>query len=85
MTNFEVWKQHFIKQAKGLIPHEQSFYPVTTENTKQSDSSTPVKLVSPMQDVVERAKTDISNPTTPIYDPITGIMRQSVKRSRTVI
>ena len=84
--DFEIWKRHFINQAKGLIPHQDRFYQVTSEKGSgegmQNDKH-PITIVSPMQQIVERAKTDIINPS-PIYDPVTGVVRHSVKRARTV-
>jgi hypothetical protein len=84
--NFDVWKQHFVKQAKGLLPREDSFYPVTTEvnaNRSISDGQIKVDLVSPVQQAVERAESDI-NSYTPIYDPVTGVTRHSSGKLRSV-
>lgn len=85
-NNFEVWKNHFINQARGLIPHQEKFYSVTVDKgggAEVGKNNESINLVSPMQQVVERAKTDISNPTN-IYDPVTGIIRHSSTRPRTV-
>jgi hypothetical protein len=84
--NFDVWKQHFVKQAKGLLPREDNFYPMTTEanvNRSISDGQIKVNLVSPVQQAVERAESD-ANSYTPIYDPVTGVTRHSSGKFRSV-
>lgn len=84
-NNFEVWKNHFIRQAKGLIPHEKQFYQVTTEkgDSEKIKNDHNVTLVSPMQEVVERAKTNINNPI-PTYDPVTGVVRHLARKPRSI-
>jgi len=84
--SFLAWKQHFIKQAKGLVPHQDSFYNVTTErNAGNGDTSSNIKttLVSPVQQMVERAKSDVIEGSA-IYDPVTGVMRHSGRKVRRV-
>lgn len=80
--NFNVWKQHFINQAKGLIPHQDQFYKVITagreEGSKEDEKN--VKIISPLKGIVERAE----NAPTNIYDPTTGVIRQSLKKPRKV-
>lgn len=79
---FQVWKDHFISQARGNLPHQKGFYNVS-EQLGQGGSAS-IKLVSPTQQVVERAKSTLSNsedmqaPT--IYDPVTGVMQSTSKK-----
>jgi len=83
---FTAWKQHFVKQAKGLVPHEDTFYNVTTEKSGEkafSNANPNVTLVSPVQQLVERAKNDKPETST-IYDPVTGVMRQSATKHQRV-
>lgn len=74
--NFQEWKQHFIDQAKGLIPHEKKFYRVSQQKVKEPTREVNIKMVSPTEQVVERAKATISNPPTK-YDPVSGLMLKS--------
>jgi len=83
--NFAIWKQHFINQAKGLIPHQEKFYKVASEKGGGGKGLTSgeFKMVSPTQEVVERAKTQPPLPVS-IYDPISGLMTHSSGRPRSV-
>jgi len=81
--NFSVWKEHFIKQAKGLIPHENYFYRVVTagrEEGSMEEGKNNVKVVTPLAQIVERAK----NAPTDTYDPTTGVIRQLLSKPRKV-
>lgn len=82
---FSVWKRHFENQARGLIPHDNAFYKVSSDSKKrgEGDSESKVSLVSPTQQVVERAKNQIKYHDT-IYDPVTGIMLHSTGKPRSV-
>jgi hypothetical protein len=71
--NFEVWKTHFINQARGLIPHEKIFYRVSEQKGKGNEEK--LKIVTPTQQIVERAKSNLSDPPV-VYDPVTGITNQ---------
>ncbi|MEK6266753.1 MAG: hypothetical protein N2B06_18590 [Clostridium sp.] len=71
---FQTWKHHFIQQAKGLIPHQKRFYKVSMQQGK-GDQPT-IKMVSPTEQVVERAKSDLVQPPS-VYDPVTGVMQQT--------
>lgn len=74
---FNTWKHHFIQQARGLIPHEKHFYKVSSQKGK--GDSTNIKLVTPTQQIVERAKSTLNHqPIQPpsIYDPVTGTMQR---------
>lgn len=79
---FQAWKQHFLQQAQGLIPHQKKFYNVS-EQTGRGDGAN-IKLVSPTQQVVERAKSTLSqvHDTQPpnTFDPVTGVMLPSPKK-----
>ena len=81
---FHVWKQHFIDQARGLIPHQRNFYKVSEQKGKGDQPS--IKLVSPTEQVVERAKSTLSDPPM-VYDPVTGVTNQpineTIKKKRT--
>jgi hypothetical protein len=73
---FAVWKRHFINQARGLIPHQNKFYKVR-EQKGSGGGSANIKLVTPTQQVVERAKSTLSDPPV-VYDPVTGITNQPI-------
>lgn len=76
---FHAWKKHFIDQAKGLIPHQKKFYKVSMQ---QGGGSQPIlKMVSPTEQVVERAK--LEQPPT-MYDAVTGVMQQTKMKHTTV-
>lgn len=77
--NFEIWKQHFIKQARGLIPHEKVFYKVSEQTGRGKEEN--IKMVSPTEQVVERAKSNLSNPPV-VYDPVTGITNQPIYKKK---
>jgi len=83
--NFAIWKQHFINQAKGLVPHQEKFYKVASQNegVGKGITSGEIKMVTPTQEVVERAKTQPPLPPA-IYDPISGVMAHSLGRPRSV-
>lgn len=71
---FQVWKQHFINQAKGLIPHQKRFYKVSMQHGAGVQPT--IKLISPTEQIVDRAKASLEQPPT-IYDPVTGAMQQT--------
>ena len=48
------WIKHFTDMASGLVPHEKRYYKVPTQ-TGNGD----VRLVTPTQAEVERAKMDV--------------------------
>lgn len=83
--NFAVWKQHFINQAKGLIPHQEKFYKVASDNRRGGNGITSgeIKMITPTQEVVQRAKTQSPLPPA-IYDPLSGVMTHSAGRPRSV-
>jgi hypothetical protein len=70
---FQAWKNHFIDQAKGLIPYQKKFYKVSMQ---QGGGTQPqIKMVSPTEQIVERAKASLQPPS--VYDPVTGVMQQT--------
>lgn len=76
--DFEIWKNHFIDQARGRIPFHRKFYKVSNQGghgTRVSGDPS-IKMVTPTEQVVERAKTTLSDPPS-IYDPVTGVMQHS--------
>ena len=76
---FHIWKQHFINQAKGLIPQGKHFYKVSSQKGK-GETTANIKMVSPTEQVVERAKSAVSQaPSVPptVYDPVTGVIQSS--------
>jgi hypothetical protein len=75
---FQTWKQHFLDQAKGLIPHQKKFYKVSVQQGG-GGSHPPVKIVSPTEQIVERAKASLNQPPT-VYDPVTGVMQQTNRK-----
>ena len=80
-ADFEEWKKHFLDQARGLIPHQRNFYKVSEQRGKGA-GETNIKMVSPTQQVVERAKSTLSNPPT-VYDPVTGVVHRPESSSKT--
>jgi len=72
--NFQTWKTHFIQQAKGLIPHQRKFYRVSMQEGKGGE--TPIKMVSPTEQIVERAKSNLDGPPS-VYDPVSGVMQHT--------
>jgi hypothetical protein len=78
--DFGAWKRHFINQARGLIPHQNSFYKVREQKGGGGGGEQNIKLVTPTQQVVERAKSTISDPPV-VYDPVTGITNQPLNES----
>lgn len=86
-SDFHEWKKHFIDQARGLIPHEKKFYAVSQQRGKEDTRQVNINMVSPTEQVVERAKATLSHPPT-TYDPISGVMQQGeventkIKRKR---
>jgi hypothetical protein len=78
---FQAWKNHFIEQAKGKIPHQKKFYRVSMQ---QGGGSQPaIKMVSPTEQIVERAKANIEHPPT-VYDPVTGVMQQTIGKHSSI-
>lgn len=83
---FQAWREHFVNQAKGLIPHERKFYRVSKQEGKGKDPI--IKMVTPTEQVVERAKASLSQPPS-VYDPVTGVMQYTgnkhtpIKRKKT--
>lgn len=71
---FHTWRQHFIDQAKGLIPHQKKFYKVSMQ--QGSGEQPKIKMVSPTEQIVERAKAKLDQPPS-VYDPVTGTMQQT--------
>lgn len=81
---FTIWKNHFINQAKGLIPHQHSFYGVSSQNKgNEVKSEHQSKIMLPTQEIVERVKRAQPNPLS-IYDPVTGEMSHFSNSSRGV-
>lgn len=78
---FNTWKRHFIEQARGLIPHERNFYKVSSQTGK--GETTNIKMVTPTEQVVERARATLSQPAS-VYDPVTGIMQRTQARHKTI-
>lgn len=78
--NFAIWRKHFVDQAKGLIPHQSQFYKVTTSEREEGSMEGGKKDVKIVEQMVERAK----NAPRTIYDPTTGVMRQSLGKPRSV-
>ena len=74
---FQTWKHHFIQQAKGLITHQKRFYKVSMQQGKGGPQN--IKMVSPTEQVVERAKTNLVQAPS-VYDPVTGVMQQTSGR-----
>lgn len=75
MSNeFQTWKEHFIDQAKGLIPHQKYFYTVSMQHGKGEKPL--IKMISPTEQVVDRAKAKLNHPPS-VYDPVTGIMQHT--------
>lgn len=83
---FQVWKKHFINQAHGLVPHQKKFYNVSEQVGRGGNAS--IKLVTPTQQVVERAKSTLSQPTTSepptVFDPVMGVMQHTAKKHNKV-
>lgn len=71
---FQTWKQHFINQARGLIPHQRKFYKVSLQ--EGGGEQPRIKMVSPTEQIVERAKATLEQPPS-VYDPVTGVMQQT--------
>lgn len=74
---FQTWRQHFIDQAKGLIPHQRKFYKVSMQEGKGKEPA--IKMISPVQSIINRAKSEIAHPPS-VYDPVTGIMQQTNRK-----
>jgi len=72
--NFATWKEHFIQQARGLVPHQRKFYRVSLQHGKGGEPA--IKMVSPTQEVVERAKSNLNDPPS-VYDPVSGVMQHT--------
>ena len=72
--DFGDWKKHFMDQARGLVPYQRHFYKVSEQRGRGGGSPT-IKMVSPSQQVVERAKTTLAQPPT-VYDPVTGLVHR---------
>lgn len=70
---FQQWKQHFVNQARGLIPHQSNFYRVSEQKGRGDEQN--IKMVAPTQQIVARAKSSLANPPV-VYDPVTGITKQ---------
>jgi hypothetical protein len=78
---FAAWKQHFINQARGKIPHQNRFYKVREQKGGgNGGGEANIKLITPTQQVVERAKSTLSDPPV-VYDPVTGITNQPMNKS----
>lgn len=77
--DFRAWKQHFINQARGSIPHQKYFYKVS-EQKGGGDPHLKLHIVSPTQQAVDQAKATLSDPPV-VYDPVTGITNQPINES----
>ena len=71
---FGEWKRHFLNQARGLIPPQKTFYKVSEQRGKGGETN--IKMVSPTQQIVDRAKSTLAQPPT-VYDPVTGVVRET--------
>lgn len=71
---YQIWIQHFINQAKGLVPHQKAFYKV---GSQRGEGKPVIQLVTPTEQVVERAKASLKEKND-TYDPVTGVVHQSV-------
>jgi hypothetical protein len=71
---FQTWKEHFINQSKGLIPHQRKFYKVSLQKGRGDQPI--IKMVAPTEQVVDRAKSKLTEAPN-IYDPVTGAMQQT--------
>lgn len=84
---FQSWKHHFIQQAKGLIPHQRKFYRVSSMQQLGKGDQPTIKLVSPTEQIVERAKTILKDPPPDppsVYDPVTGVMQHAQGKHSTI-
>lgn len=81
---FQTWKEHFIEQAKGLVPPQKNFYKVSMQHGRGKEPT--IKMVAPTEQVVERAKSSLADPPPAqppsIYDPVTGVMQQSSEKHK---
>ena len=77
---FQIWKRHFIDQARGVIPHQRNFYKVSNQKGKGEGEN--IKMVAPTQQILERAKASLSDPPV-VYDPVTGITNQPIYAKKT--
>lgn len=73
--SFDEWRRHFVAQARGLIPQQRNFYKVVNQHGKGGNEGN-IKLVTPTQQAVERAKSTLSHPPV-VYDPVTGIAQKT--------
>lgn len=82
---FDIWRRHFEKQARGLIPHDNTFYKVQTapQNNQQEIFGKKIQIGPPTQQAIERAKSSLYNPPT-IYDPVLGIEHHFTRKPRSV-
>lgn len=76
--DYQMWIRHFIDQSKGLIPHQRVFYKLGV-NSQKGEGKPTIQVVSPTQQVVERAKSTLQEQRKPSYDPVTGVVHQSLQ------
>ena len=57
--NIKEWKTYFVKMAKGEIPYSK-FYVVNNQTTT-TKKETPITLVSPTEQAVEQAKSELKS------------------------
>lgn len=74
---YQMWVQHFIDQAKGLVPHQKTFYKI---GSQRGEGKNTIQLVTPTKQVVERAKSSLEELRKDTYDPITGVVHQSMSK-----
>lgn len=78
------WIQHFREQASGVKhPTRDGYTFVYNQVGKGSKNFTPIKLVSPVQQVVEQAKAEIQREGKSIKRTVNAVRNQSRKRPST--
>lgn len=77
--DYQMWIRHFVDQSKGLIPHQRVFYKIGV-NSQKGEGKPSIQVVSPTEQVVERAKSTLQELRKPSYDPVTGVVHQSLQK-----
>ena len=83
INNIDVWKKHFIDMVNGKKKKQKNVYVVQSGKGESNEKKESIKLVTPTQQVVERAKSDMKRGLEEEgaeMNPVINIKRRRVKK-----
>ena len=82
INNLEKWKKHFLDMVEGKKSKVKNVYLLNSSKSKQVGGSAdpPIKMVTPTQQAVERAKSDLKRSIEEEKMPATAIKRPRIAK-----